>query len=143
MLRFPLKKFNKFLHLSRAFSITISSESSTGHVTHGFKVDETGLPIYLDNNATTPCDPRVVDAMMPYMTTQYGNPHSRSHAYGWEAEKAVEQARRKVADLIGAEKREIVFTSGATESNNAIIKGVANFYKDKKNHIITTQIEHK
>mmetsp|Transcript_8311 Transcript_8311/g.9428 ORF Transcript_8311/g.9428 Transcript_8311/m.9428 type:complete len:82 (+) Transcript_8311:192-437(+) len=81
--------------------------------------------------------------MMPLMTTQFGNPHSRSHAFGWEAEKHVEQARRKVANIIGAEKREIVFTSGATESNNAIIKGVALFYKSKKNHIITTQIEHK
>lgn len=102
-----------------------------------------GRPVYLDNNATTPCDPRVVDAMMPLMTTQFGNPHSRSHAFGWTAEMHVEQARRKVANLIGAEKREIIFTSGATESNNAIIKGVAHFYRSKKNHIITTQIEHK
>lgn len=77
------------------------------------------------------------------MTNQFGNPHSRSHAFGWEAEKMVEQARRQIANLIGAEKREIIFTSGATESNNTILKGVANFYKSKKNHIITTQIEHK
>lgn len=108
-----------------------------------FRLTEDGRPIYLDNAATTPCDPRVVDAMLPYMTNQFGNPHSRSHAFGWEAEKMVEQARRKVANLIGAEKREIIFTSGATESNNTVLKGVASFYKAKKNHIITTQIEHK
>jgi len=126
------------------FSLTMSAglpgkNTSTG----ALKISENGMPIYLDNAATTPLDPRVLDAMMPYMTNHFGNPHSRSHAFGWEAEKMVEKARRKVADLIGAEKREIIFTSGATESNNAVLKGVANFYKSKKNHIITTQIEHK
>ncbi|KAF8447775.1 pyridoxal phosphate-dependent transferase [Boletus edulis BED1] len=100
-------------------------------------------PIYLDMQATTPVDPRVLDAMLPYLTDQYGNPHSRTHAYGWEAEQAVEDARKHVADLIGAEPKDIIFTSGATESNNMSIKGVARFNKEKKRHIITTQTEHK
>ncbi|KAN0064412.1 cysteine desulfurase [Thecaphora frezii] len=100
-------------------------------------------PIYLDAQATTPVDPRVVDKMMPFYTEQYGNPHSRTHAYGWESEAAVEQGRKHVANLIGADPKEIIFTSGATESNNMAIKGVAHFYRAKKNHIITTQTEHK
>jgi len=100
-------------------------------------------PIYLDMQATTPVDPRVLDAMLPYLTDQYGNPHSRTHAYGWEAEKAVDDARKHIADLIGADPKDIVFTSGATESNNMAVKGVARFHKEKKNHIITTQTEHK
>ncbi|XP_005105818.1 cysteine desulfurase, mitochondrial [Aplysia californica] len=100
-------------------------------------------PLYLDAQATTPMDPRVLDAMMPYMMSLYGNPHSRTHAYGWESESAVEKARKQVADIIGADSREIIFTSGATESNNISVKGVARFYKSKKNHIITTQTEHK
>ncbi|KAF9454618.1 cysteine desulfurase [Macrolepiota fuliginosa MF-IS2] len=100
-------------------------------------------PIYLDMQATTPVDPRVLDAMLPYLTDQYGNPHSRTHAYGWEAEQAVEDARKHVADLIGADPKDIIFTSGATESNNLSIKGVARFHKEKKRHIITTQTEHK
>ncbi|KIO31657.1 hypothetical protein M407DRAFT_129053 [Tulasnella calospora MUT 4182] len=107
------------------------------------KVKGTDRPIYLDLQATTPMDPRVLDSMMPYMTNQYGNPHSRTHAYGWEAEEGVEEARKNVADLIGADAKDIVFTSGATESNNMVIKGVARFYKEKKNHIITVQTEHK
>ncbi|KAI7863580.1 pyridoxal phosphate-dependent transferase [Spinellus fusiger] len=102
-----------------------------------------GKPVYLDMQATAPVDPRVLDAMMPYMTELYGNPHSRTHPYGWESETAVEEARHHVAALIGADPKEIVFTSGATESNNIGIKGVARFYKSKKKHIITTQIEHK
>jgi hypothetical protein len=97
-------------------------------------------PLYMDVQATTPMDPRVLDTMLPYLTSLYGNPHSRTHAYGWEAEEAVEAARKQVADLIGADPREIVFTSGATESNNMAIKGVARFYKAKKSHVITTQI---
>ncbi|KAL4531917.1 hypothetical protein Ndes2437B_g02349 [Nannochloris sp. 'desiccata'] len=102
-----------------------------------------GAPLYLDMQATTPMDPRVVDAMLPFMTEQYGNPHSRTHLYGWEAEEAVEEARENIANLINADAKEIVFTSGATESNNLAIKGVAGFYKDKKKHIITTQTDHK
>jgi cysteine desulfurase len=101
------------------------------------------LPIYLDYQATTPVDPRVVDAMLPFLTEKFGNPHSRSHEFGWEAEKAVEQARTDVADLIGANAKDIVFTSGATESNNVAIKGVARFYKDRRNHIVTLATEHK
>lgn len=101
-------------------------------------------PTYLDYQSTTPMDPRVLDKMMPFFVGKYGNPHSRSHTYGWEAEDAVEFARNQVAGLIGALSKEIVFTSGATESNNAAIKGVASFYrKAGKNHIITSQIEHK
>uniref|UniRef100_A0A0B7ARB3 cysteine desulfurase n=1 Tax=Arion vulgaris TaxID=1028688 RepID=A0A0B7ARB3_9EUPU len=100
-------------------------------------------PLYLDAQATTPLDPRVLDKMMPFMVGQYGNPHSRTHAYGWESEAAVEKARKQVADIIGADPREIIFTSGATESNNIGIKGVARFYKGKKKHVITTQTEHK
>jgi len=100
-------------------------------------------PIYLDMQATTPVDPRVLDAMLPYLTDQYGNPHSRTHAYGWEAEQAVEDARKHVADLVGADPKDVVFTSGATETNNMSIKGIARFHKEKKKHIITTQTEHK
>lgn len=100
-------------------------------------------PLYLDAQATTPLDPRVLDTMMPYMMNLYGNPHSRTHAYGWETEAAVEKARKEVANIIGADPREIIFTSGATESNNITVKGVARFYKSKKNHVITTQTEHK
>lgn len=108
-------------------------------------MDEGSRPIYLDMQATTPTDPRVLDAMLPFMTGLYGNPHSRTHAYGWETEKAAEQAREHVANLIGADSKEIIFTSGATESNNMSVKGVARFFgrSGKKKHIITTQTEHK
>lgn len=100
-------------------------------------------PAYFDNQATTAVDPRVLDAMLPYFQGRFGNPHSRSHAYGWIAEDATEKAREKVAALIGADPREIFFTSGATESNNMAVKGVATFYEGKKKHIVTTQTEHK
>ncbi|KAM4622572.1 cysteine desulfurase [Discoglossus pictus] len=106
--------------------------------------DESELrPLYMDVQATTPLDPRVLDRMLPFMVNLYGNPHSRTHAYGWETEKGMEKAREQVASLIGADPREIIFTSGATESNNIALKGVARFYKSRKKHIITTQTEHK
>ncbi|MFO0101468.1 MAG: IscS subfamily cysteine desulfurase [Betaproteobacteria bacterium] len=101
------------------------------------------LPIYLDYSATTPVDPRVVDKMVPYLRQSFGNPASRSHAFGWEAEKAVEDARQHVADLVTADPREIVWTSGATESINLALKGVAHFYKDKGRHLVTLNTEHK
>ena len=101
------------------------------------------FPIYMDYGATTPCDPRVVDAMIPWLREHFGNPASRSHAWGWEAEAAVEKAREQVAELIGADPREVVWTSGATESNNLALKGAAHFYQSKGRHLITVKTEHK
>jgi cysteine desulfurase len=101
------------------------------------------LPIYMDYGATTPVDPRVVDAMIPWLREHFGNAASRSHAWGWEAEEAVERARKQVADLVGADPREIVWTSGATESNNLALKGAAQFYKTRGKHLVTVKTEHK
>ena len=118
---------------------------SAGILKQATIMDKGTRPIYLDMQATTPTDPRVLDAMLPFFTGLYGNPHSRTHAYGWETESAAEQAREHIANLIGANPKEIIFTSGATESNNMSIKGVARFFgrSGKKKHIITTQTEHK
>lgn len=102
-----------------------------------------GRPLYLDNQSTTATDYRVLDKMLPFLGPNYGNPHSNTHQYGWQTEQAVEQARAQVASLIKASPKEIVFTSGATESNNLALKGLAKFYGSKKRHIITTQIDHK
>ncbi|ORY25337.1 putative cysteine desulfhydrase [Naematelia encephala] len=133
----------------------IASESQSGEGMFGFKLNPVatktgghakseGRPIYLDMQATTPMDPRVLDRMLPFFTEQFGNPHSRTHAYGWEAESAVDEARKHVASLVGAHEKDIVFTSGATESNNMIVKGIAKFYqKSGRKHIVTTQTEHK
>ncbi|MEW5307140.1 MAG: hypothetical protein WDW36_009554 [Sanguina aurantia] len=123
--------------------MTNSTELSRGSTIERKGISLRGVPMYLDMQATTPMDPRVLDAMMPFMMEQFGNPHSRTHLYGWESEEAVEKARAQVASLIGADPKEVIFTSGATESNNMSVKGIAGFLKDKKKHIITTQTEHK
>merc|ERR1719458_1475943 len=125
-----------------------STEAATEEVENRVKsahqaMSEAIRPLYLDAQATTPLDPRVLDSMLPFMTSFYGNPHSRTHKYGWESEDAMEEARSEIGLLIGADPKEIVFTSGATESNNISVKGVARFYKAKKKHVITTQTEHK
>lgn len=125
--------------------ISVLAHDFVGVLKQATVMDEGQRPIYLDMQATTPLDPRVLDAMLPFYAGLYGNPHSRTHAYGWETDKAVEEARQYAADLIGADPKEIIFTSGATESNNMSIKGVARFFgrAGKKRHIITSQTEHK
>jgi cysteine desulfurase len=138
------KQFNKNMHKTFTNSCeTIQLSSSNRNLSPlniSLAKNELGKKtIFLDFQSTTPLDPRVLDAMLPYMTLHFGNPHSKSHEYGWDAEKAVEIAREQVATLIGADSKEIIFTSGATESNNMAIKGVSEFYKEKKKHIITTQ----
>ena len=136
----------RYKKISEVPESVLKSMKSDKVFSPGFSIkgeSKSGRPAYLDFQATTPQDPRVLDAMLPFMMGRYGNPHSRTHSFGWETESAVEDAREEVAKLIGASAKEIVFTSGATESNNLAIKGVARFYKGKKNHVITTQTEHK
>lgn len=130
---------------SAALSADVMMSPTAGILKQATMMDQGQRPIYLDMQATTPTDPRVLDAMLPFFTGLYGNPHSRTHAYGWETEKAIEQAREHIANLIGADAKEIIFTSGATESNNMSIKGVARFFgrSGKKKHLITSQTEHK
>ncbi|KAK4416376.1 Cysteine desulfurase, mitochondrial [Sesamum alatum] len=134
-------RLRRFSTAAAVAAVEPLEEESSGISMKGVKIS--GRPLYLDMQATSPVDPRVLDAMLPYYVSRYGNPHSRTHLYGWESEQAVESARAQVSALINASPKEIIFTSGATESNNISIKGVMHFYKEKKRHVITTQTEHK
>lgn len=140
------KTLSPFFRASRYFSQaqtqTVSINEVVGKVPDSKIAQHAPRGIYFDTGATTPMDFRVLDSMLPFMTNMFGNPHSKSHEYGWETEEAVDNARGQIASLINADPKEIIFTSGATESNNMALKGLAKFYKRKK-HIITTQIEHK
>ncbi|OAY74967.1 cysteine desulfurase, mitochondrial-like [Ananas comosus] len=142
------------LHCPRRLSTTAAAaaaeasegegkEEAGGGVISMKGVRMSGRPLYLDMQATTPVDPRVLDAMLPFYLSRFGNPHSRTHLYGWESDAAVEAARAQVAALVGANPKEVFFTSGATESNNISVKGLMRFYRDKKRHVVTTQTEHK
>src|SRR3990170_7856085 len=119
------------------------AKSDSSKAEHGAKANRRPPGVYLDNQATTPTDPRVVEAMLPFFTERFGNPHSTAHAFGWDAEEAVEQAREQLAALIGASPREVIFTSGATESNNLAIKGAARFHRERRPHVVTLASEHK
>lgn len=133
--------FRSLSTAAAAVSIPEPEPSPEGISMKGVKIS--GRPLYLDMQATSPVDPRVLDAMLPYYLSRYGNPHSRTHLYGWESDHAVEHARQQIADLINASPKEIVFTSGATESNNISVKGLMHFHKHNKRHVVTTQTEHK
>ncbi|KAI8541977.1 hypothetical protein RHMOL_Rhmol08G0103100 [Rhododendron molle] len=142
LLATTLRRSSPFRSLSTSAAAAIeSSPEEAGISMKGVKIS--GRPLYLDMQATSPVDPRVLDSMLPYYLSRFGNPHSRTHLYGWESDDAVERARSQVAALINASPKEIIFTSGATESNNISVKGVMHFYKEKKRHVITTQTEHK
>jgi len=129
--------------IKRTFSNLNEIEEESGTIKPEKIIPGRPRAVYLDMQSTSPLDPRALDAMLPFLTEAYGNPHSKTHMYGREAMYVVEEARDKVAKLIGAESKEIIFTSGATESNNIAVKGVSRFYKGKKNHVITTATEHK
>ncbi|XAR51416.1 Biotin synthase [Bertholletia excelsa] len=145
LLATTLRRASRPRFLSTATAAAVAAEpceeTAAGISMKGVRIS--GRPLYLDMQATSPVDPRVLDAMLPFYLSRFGNPHSRTHLYGWESDDAVERARARVAALVNASPKEIVFTSGATESNNISVKGVMHFYRDKNRHVVTTQTEHK